>query len=89
MNFLIAGSPARPALSGARRQLTDRTHHSDRTDRSNGGDISAAPSLVWRLLEPLAYAGACIDPCGALAGQRFRRIIDEEQRQREPRRARG
>ena len=34
------------------------------------------PSRLWRLIEALAYAGALIDPSGALVAQRFRRIED-------------
>jgi hypothetical protein len=36
-------------------------------------DAAPAPSRLWRLLEALAYAGALIDPSGALVAQRFRR----------------
>jgi hypothetical protein len=34
------------------------------------------PSRLWRLIEALAYAGALIDPSGALVAQRYRRIQD-------------
>jgi hypothetical protein len=39
----------------------------------------AVPSRAWALLEALAYAGALIDPSGVLAGQRLRRIPEQEQ----------
>jgi hypothetical protein len=35
-----------------------------------------APSRLWSLIEALAYAGALIDPSGALVAQRFRRLED-------------
>jgi hypothetical protein len=51
----------------------------DRDEARNRHHRSAVPSRAWALLEPLAYAGALIDPSGVLAGQRLRRIPEQEQ----------
>jgi hypothetical protein len=44
--------------------------------------IASAPARatsprIWALLESLAYAGAILDPTGALAIHRFRRSAEE------------
>jgi hypothetical protein len=52
-------------------QATPAQRPHDETDRT-----APAPSRRWRLIEALAYAGALIDPSGALVAQRFRRIED-------------
>jgi hypothetical protein len=35
-------------------------------------ETSRGRTLAWKLLEGLAYAGACVDPSGILAMQRIR-----------------
>jgi hypothetical protein len=51
----------------------------DRDEARNRHHRSAVPSRAWALLAALAYAGAIIDPSGVLAGQRMRRIPEQEQ----------
>jgi hypothetical protein len=61
------------------RQLTiDPPAHETPTRRQDGDPDGAAPepSRLWRLIEALAYAGALLDPSGALVAQRYRRIQD-------------
>ena len=37
---------------------------------------STKPTRTWRVLEAMAYAGAFIDPTGALVLQRLRQLRD-------------
>jgi hypothetical protein len=73
MRQLTIDPPAQ-ATTPAARQEGDR----DRTAPapSNLSPSSPAPSRLWRVIEALAYAGALIDPSGALVAQRYRRIED-------------
>ena len=46
--------------------VPNRVEHNARKETSRGR------SFAWKLLEGLAYAGACVDPSGILAMQRIR-----------------
>jgi hypothetical protein len=44
----------------------------DQVERDARKETSRGRSFAWKLLEGLAYAGACVDPSGILAIQRIR-----------------
>jgi hypothetical protein len=67
VSVITAGSPTLAPTVGDRDEARNRHHR------------SAVPSRAWALLAALAYAGAIIDPSGVLAGQRMRRIPEQEQ----------
>jgi hypothetical protein len=67
ISVITAGSPTLAPTVGDRDEARNRHHR------------SAVPSRAWALLAALAYAGAIIDPSGVLAGQRMRRIPEQEQ----------
>jgi hypothetical protein len=60
-----------PPAQATPAQATPAPRPHDESDRT-----TPAHSRLWSVLEALAYAGALIDPSGALVAQRFRRIQD-------------
>lgn len=52
----------------------------DQVERDARKETSRGRSFAWKLLEGLAYAGACVDPSGILAMQR---IHEDMARQRD------
>jgi hypothetical protein len=67
MSVITAGSPSLAPTVPDCDEARNRLHR------------SVVPSRAWALLAALAYAGAIIDPSGVLAGQRMRRIPEQEQ----------
>jgi hypothetical protein len=65
MSLLIASPATRAPAIRVR-------HAADRADRNR--DTEREMSRTWVLLTAFAYAGAYIDPTGALAAQRLARI---------------
>jgi hypothetical protein len=51
----------------------------DREARQDHHETFQRSAKLWTLLEALGYAGALVDPTGALASHRFRRAEEEEQ----------
>ena len=69
MSHLIASAPVRARI------YRDRVEP-DHTVR----DTERKQSMLWTLIEALAYAGAYIDPSGILAVERLRQAKEEEER---------
>ena len=55
----------------------------DQVERDARRGTSRGRTLAWKLLEGVAYAGACVDPSGILAMQRIREDM-ARQRDRGP-----
>jgi hypothetical protein len=69
MSHLIASAPVRARI------YRDRVE-TDHTVR----DTERKQSMLWTLIEALAYAGAYVDPSGILAVERLRQAKEEEER---------
>jgi len=81
MSTVTSVSTAAPGTAGSPVLAPTVPDHVERDPRE---EASRGRSLAWKLLEGLAYAGACVDPCGIPAMQRIREDL-ARQRDREHR----